>query len=50
MRRDVTLDDVFLMLSMVKGAIDRTDGPAARATAANRALTLLLDGLSPARA
>lgn len=49
-RRDVTLNDVFLMVSMLKGAIDGTDGPAARAAAASRALTLLLDGLAPARA
>lgn len=46
-RGDVTLDDVFLMVSMVKGAIDGTDGPAARTAAANRALTLLLNGLAP---
>ena len=50
MRPDVTLDDVFLMVSMVKGAIDGTEGPAARAAAANRALALLLNGLAPARA
>ena len=46
-RRDVTIDDVFLVVSMLKGAVDRADGPAARATAATRALTLVLDGLAP---
>jgi AcrR family transcriptional regulator len=47
LRRDLTIDDVFLMLSMLKGAVDRADGPAARTAAAGRALTLVLDGLAP---
>jgi AcrR family transcriptional regulator len=46
-RPDLTLDDVFLMVSMLKGAVDRADGPAARAAAASRGLTLVLDGLAP---
>jgi AcrR family transcriptional regulator len=46
LRRDVTLDDLFLVVSMIKGAVDRADGPAARAAAANRALALVLDGLT----
>jgi AcrR family transcriptional regulator len=50
LRRDLTVDDVFLMVSMLKGAVDRADGPAARAAAASRALTLVLDGLAPAPA
>ncbi len=50
LRRDVTIDDVFLTVSMVKGAVDRADSPAARAAAASRALTLVLDGLAPAPA
>jgi AcrR family transcriptional regulator len=50
LRRDLTIDDVFLMVSMLKGAIDRADGPAARAAAAGRALTLVLDGLAPLHA
>lgn len=50
LRRDLTIDDVFLMISMLKGAIDRADGPAARAAAAGRALTLVLDGLAPPQA
>jgi AcrR family transcriptional regulator len=50
LRRDLTIDDVFLMVSMLKGAIDRADGPAARAAAAGRALTLVLNGLGPSHA
>jgi AcrR family transcriptional regulator len=49
-RADVTIADVFLMISMIKGAVDGTGGPAARTAAASRALALLLDGLAPARA
>jgi AcrR family transcriptional regulator len=45
-RPDLTLDDVFLTVSMVKGVVDRAEGPAARAAAASRALTLVLDGLA----
>jgi AcrR family transcriptional regulator len=48
-RCDVTIDDVFLVVLMVKGAIDGADGPAARAAAASRALALLLEGLTSAR-
>jgi AcrR family transcriptional regulator len=50
LRRDLTIDDVFLMVSMLKGAVERADGPAARATAASRALTLVFDGLAPSHA
>jgi AcrR family transcriptional regulator len=50
LRRDLTVDDVFLMISMLKGAVERADGPAGRAAAASRALALMLDGLAPARA
>jgi AcrR family transcriptional regulator len=49
-RCDLTIDDVFLVVLMVRGAIDAADGPAGRAAAASRALTLLLDGLTPSRA
>ena len=48
-RCDLTIDDVFLVVLMVRGAIDATDGPAGRAAAATRALALLLDGLTPSR-
>ncbi len=49
-RCDLTIDDVFLVVLMVKGTIDGADGPAERTAAASRALALLLDGLTPARA
>jgi AcrR family transcriptional regulator len=48
-RCELTIDDVFLIVLMVRGAIDAADGPAARAAAASRALTLMLDGLTPSR-
>ena len=47
--RDLTINDIFLMVSMLQGAVDGADGPAARAAAARRALTLVLDGLDPQR-
>lgn len=49
-RCDLTIDDVFLVVLMVKGTIDGEDGAAARAAAASRALALLLEGLTPSRA
>ena len=48
-RRDLTIDDVFLVVSMVKGAVDRADDRAGRAAAATRALALVLDGITPSR-
>lgn len=45
-RRDLTMDDVFLVVLMIKGAVEAADGPAARASAASRGLALLLDGLA----
>jgi AcrR family transcriptional regulator len=47
LRRDMSLDDVFLVLLMARGAMERAHGAAARASAANRALTLALEGLVP---
>ena len=47
LRRDTSMDDVFLVLLMVRGAMERAHGTAARASAANRALTLVLEGLMP---
>ena len=44
LRPDVTVDDALLIVSMVIGAIDGVEGPAARATAASRALALALSG------
>ena len=49
-RCDLTIDDVFLVVLMVRGAIDAGEGPAGRAAAASRALGLVLDGLTPSRA
>ena len=49
-RPDLTIDDVFLMLSMLKGAVNRADRPAVREAAAGRGLTLMLDGLTPVQA
>jgi AcrR family transcriptional regulator len=48
-RCDLTVDDVFLVVSMVKGAVERADGLAGRAAAASRALALVVDGITPAR-
>jgi AcrR family transcriptional regulator len=45
LRRDTSLDDVFLVLLMARGAMTRARGARARAAAANRALSLALDGL-----
>ncbi len=47
LRRDVALDDVFLVLLMARGAMERAPGAAARAAAVSRALTLVLEGLVP---
>jgi hypothetical protein len=47
LRRDASLDDVFLVLLMARGAMTRANGAAARAAAASRVLTLALDGLVP---
>jgi AcrR family transcriptional regulator len=46
LRRDLTIDDVFLVVSMIKGAVERADGAAARAAAATRGLALVLDGIT----
>ena len=47
LRRDLTVDDVFLVIRMIRGAVEEADGYAARATAATRAWALALDGLTP---
>jgi AcrR family transcriptional regulator len=49
-RCDLTIDDVFVVVLMVRGAIDGAEGAAARSAAASRALALLLEGLTPSRA
>jgi AcrR family transcriptional regulator len=47
LRRDMAIDDVFLVLLMARGAMERAHGASARAAAASRVLTLALDGLVP---
>ena len=47
LRRDTSLEDVFLVLAMARGAMARANGAAARAAAASRVLTLALEGLVP---
>jgi len=47
LRRDASLDDVFLILLMARGAMSDARGPAERAAAGTRALTLALEGLIP---
>jgi AcrR family transcriptional regulator len=47
LRQDMSLDDVFLVLLMVRGAMERAHGAAARAAAASRVFTLVLNGLVP---
>jgi AcrR family transcriptional regulator len=49
LRRDLTIDDVFLVVVMVRGAMEDADGPVGRAAAGSRALSLVLDGLAPSR-
>lgn len=48
-RRDLTIVDVFLVVSMVRGVVDTANDRAGRAAAATRALALVLDGITPSR-
>jgi AcrR family transcriptional regulator len=48
LRRDATLDDVFLVVLMARGAMTRAEGPAGRAAAAARVIALACEGLVPA--
>ena len=50
LRPDLTVDDVVLLMAMIHGALDAIADPAGRATAASRALTLTIDGLTSRRA
>jgi AcrR family transcriptional regulator len=50
LRRDASIDDVFLVVLMTKGAMAQAHGPVARAAASARVLALTLDGLVPASA
>jgi AcrR family transcriptional regulator len=44
-RRDLTLEDAFLVVAMVDGALGREADPAGRAAAASRVLALALEGV-----
>jgi AcrR family transcriptional regulator len=50
LRRDLTIDDVFMIVLMIRGAVDGAEGMGARAAAASRVLTLVLDGIASAGA
>jgi AcrR family transcriptional regulator len=50
LRRDLTIDDLFLIVLMIRGAVYGAEGVTARAAAASRALTLALNGIAPAGA
>ncbi|HMN98461.1 MAG TPA: helix-turn-helix domain-containing protein [Miltoncostaeaceae bacterium] len=47
LRRDLSIEDVFLMLSMARGAMSGAQGVAGRSAAGHRALALMLGGASP---
>jgi len=47
LRSDVTIDDVFLVLAMVNGALGQVDAASAGPATAGRALAIVLAGLSP---
>jgi AcrR family transcriptional regulator len=47
LRRDTSVDDVFLVLLMARGAMERASNATARAAAVHRVVTLALDGLVP---
>ena len=46
LRRDLSIDDVFLMLSMARGAMAGAQGVAGRSEAGHRALALMVDGVA----
>jgi AcrR family transcriptional regulator len=48
LRRDLTIEDLFLIVRMIRGAVDGAEGSAARAAAASRALNMALGGITPA--
>lgn len=47
LRRDLSVEDVFLMFSMARGAMAGAQGVAGRAEAGHRSLTLMLAGVAP---
>lgn len=46
-RRDLSVNDVMLLMAMVEGALSREADAAGRVAAASRVLALALDGLTP---
>jgi len=46
LRRDVTTDDVYLIVTMIEGALTRASGRSDYGTVASRALKLIVDGMS----
>jgi AcrR family transcriptional regulator len=48
-RRDLTVDDVLLVLSMIQGVLSKETDRTGQAAAVTRALALILDGLTPSR-
>ena len=50
LRRDLSIEDVFLMLSMVRGAMAGAHGVAGRSEAGHRALALMVGGVAPSAA
>ena len=50
LRRDLSIDDVFLMLSMARGAMAGAQGVAGRSEAGHRALALMVGGVAPSPA
>jgi AcrR family transcriptional regulator len=49
-RRDLSLDDIFLMLAMGRGAMEGLPDSAARSAVAHRVMALLLGGIEAPRA
>jgi AcrR family transcriptional regulator len=47
LRSDLSIDDLFLMLSMARGAMKGAHGVAGRSEAGHRALALMIGGVAP---
>ena len=45
LRRDISIDDVFLLLAMGRGAMEGLPDPSARSAVAHRVLALILGGI-----
>jgi hypothetical protein len=46
LRRDVTVEDVFLVIAMVEGVLSNETDPTRKVAAVSRALSLALEGLT----